>query len=172
MNTKNYSERVKCYAYTCLYISCLFSFCFNIESERAHERTQRKGQLGPYGWQSCKCFRPIKHSKPSGLLQQAFCKFFLLILNTFYAFQSLGILHLCTFVDYLGHSYSFLVSTLPGLHSILGVTLQRNLRPELGSVKTSMQGITVKILPASWTKHDQSNQYISFNAFLQILLLM
>lgn len=65
----------------------------------------------------------------------------------------------------------FLISTLPGLHSILSVTLQRNLRPELHSVKTSMQGITAKILPASWTKHDQSTQYISLNVFLQTLLL-
>lgn len=66
----------------------------------------------------------------------------------------------------------FLISTLPGLHSILSVTLQRNLRPELGSVKTSMQGITAKILPASWTTHDQSTQYISLNIFLQTLLLI
>lgn len=94
----------------------------NTESGRAHERgmvgsspcIKRKGQLGPCGWQSHKCSRPIKHPKILALLQKphqnwhttGFLPVLFIDSQHFPCFFLSGLrLYLCTFVDYLGHSY-------------------------------------------------------------------
>lgn len=71
-------------------------------------------------------------------------------------FLSCPTLYLCTFVDYVGHfSVALISNSAWAPEHITYDFYQRNLKPAVGSGKTSIQGVMAKILPASQTKYNE-----------------